>query len=427
MIAGFEELALRCPESSAKQYILEAMKSYEASAYRAAIVSVYVAICFDLIDKLRLLSAAGDASATKEIEHLTNVQRQHERNDPHAIPGLLAFERNLLELFRDKFEFFGVDEFEQLSRLRFDRNRCAHPSFTRSEEPFSPSAELARIHIRNAVEYVLSQPPRQGKAALAGLEAIVLSQYFPTEPSEIAIRLKASGLNNSRSTLMRAFIDELTFGYAKPGHGYHRKSFTPYVVKAAIEIDRPSALPRAVKNAEKLLATTDSDAIRIGVGLILTLEEVADGVDQATRVTMTKWLSNNQESTIVTILRRALRIVWLRAEADKVIQNLTREQIGRASGEIPAAILNRAAQLYAKSPNWDTANSFAAKVTVPQAGKFSEADLDLIFEHVHKGLGDLRGSHGFHEFIEALYDSHPLGEVGVSALLDKHELQDYKR
>ncbi|MBB3917053.1 hypothetical protein [Rhizobium fabae] len=427
MILGFEELALRCSGSSAKQYVLEAMKSYEASAYRAAIVSAYVAICFDLIEKLRLLSAAGDAAATKEVEHLTNLQRQHEGNDPQAIPGLLAFERNLLELFRDKFEFFGVDEFEQLSRLRFDRNRCAHPSFTRSEEPFSPSAELARMHIRNSVEYVLSQPPRQGKAALAGLEATVLSQYFPTEPSEIAIRMKASGLDNSRPSLMRAFIDELTFGYAKPGHGYHKKSFIPFVVKAAIEIDRPIALPRAVKNAQKLLASTDADAIRIGAGLILTLAEVADGVDQATRVTMTRWLGTNQESTIVTIVRRALRIAWLRPEAEKVIQNLTREQIGRASGKIPAEVLSRAALLYAKSSNWDTANSFATKVAVPQAAKFSEADLDLIFDHVNKGLGDLRSSHGFHDFVEALYDNHPLGEVGVSALLDKHELQDFKR
>lgn len=427
MIAGFEELALRCPDTSAKQHILEAMKCYEGGAYRAAIVSAYVAVCFDLIEKLRILSAGGDTAATKEVEHLTNIQTQHERNDPSAIPSLLAFERSLLELFRDKFEFFGIDEFEQLSRLRFDRNRCAHPSFTKSSEPFAPSAELARSHIRGAVEHALSQPPRQGKAALAGLEATINSPYFPTETSEIVIRLRASGLNNSRPSLMRAFVDELTFGYTKPGHGYHKKSIIPQVVAAAIEIDRASALPRAITAAEKLLATTDTHAVRIGAGLVLTLMEVAERIDAATRVTMAKWLVKNEEPSLGGIVRRALKIEWLRPEAEKVIQRLTREELGRMSSKLPAKMLSRAAVLYAESPNWDAANSFAAKVAVPNAADFSEADLELIFDHVNKGRGDLRGSHGFHDFIEALYDSHTLGEASISALLDKHELQDFKR
>lgn len=63
MIAGFDELILQCSNEHARTQIREAVKCYEASAYRAAIVGAYVAVSFDLIDKLRILAAAGDGAA----------------------------------------------------------------------------------------------------------------------------------------------------------------------------------------------------------------------------------------------------------------------------------------------------------------------------------------------------------------------------
>ena len=71
-------------------------------------------------------------------------------------------------------------EHRDLSRLVEDRNRCAHPSISSADELYQPSAELARYHLRNAVEYLLQHPPVQGKAALSKVMADIDGALFPT-------------------------------------------------------------------------------------------------------------------------------------------------------------------------------------------------------------------------------------------------------
>jgi len=114
MIAAFDELILQCSGDVGQAHIREAVRCYEASAYRAAIVAAYVAVNFDLIDKLRALAATGDGEANASAVELANLQDQQNRGSSQAVQGLLKFERNLIELFRDKFEFFGANEFEDL-------------------------------------------------------------------------------------------------------------------------------------------------------------------------------------------------------------------------------------------------------------------------------------------------------------------------
>ena len=163
LVSNLDELVLTCLDQNARIGIEEAIKCYNSGAYRAAIVTTYVTICFDLIEKLKSLAASGDGDAKTAESELTAAQIQHDQGNQQGIERLLKFERGLLELFKDKFEFSGVNEFNDLSRLREDRNRCAHPSFLKTDVPFTPSAEQARLHIRNAIVHVCSQEPKQGK------------------------------------------------------------------------------------------------------------------------------------------------------------------------------------------------------------------------------------------------------------------------
>ena len=69
--ADLDELVLNCRDHRAKNYITEAVASYRAGAYRATIVATWIAICFDIIEKIRELALAGDIQAenlAKEIE-----------------------------------------------------------------------------------------------------------------------------------------------------------------------------------------------------------------------------------------------------------------------------------------------------------------------------------------------------------------------
>jgi len=160
MLKDLDELVAECPDPRSRKYIQESVQCYKAGAYRSAVVSCWIAVAFDLADKIREVAASGDAIAQEAI---TKFDRARSDGD---VRSALAFERELLHLARDKFEFISAIEFIDLERLATDRNRCAHPSLAFDAEVFEATPELARLHIVNAARYVLSQPAAQGKKAL---------------------------------------------------------------------------------------------------------------------------------------------------------------------------------------------------------------------------------------------------------------------
>ncbi|MDM7956481.1 hypothetical protein [Blastomonas sp.] len=425
MMLAFEEMIARCVDDEAKVHIREAVRCYEAGAYRAAIVSTYISVCFDLIAKLRSLSSGGDGYARTMIALLDNFQQQLGSGNQAAIKGLLEFERELLEAFRDKFDFFGSQEFEELSRLRADRNRCAHPSFTHDTLPYAPPAELARLHLRSALTYVLSQPPRQGKAAIASLRATVTSPYFPTNSEEVVERLRGAEIGTARAPLVKAFIDDLMHGWPSPGHMYHKHSNVLPAMEATLELDRPVALPRLIIAIQKLAKSGDADAVLFAGAAALRVQEAAEQLDDAARTVLKVWLTEEKSPNKGKAVKRALQIGWWRDRAIDALESLTADQLG-AVVDPPAEMVTKAAQLYTTARNWESANMLATKLALPLADRFSLADIELVLKATQAGA-DLPGSHGFREFIDVLYDKNAISEEDLEALLEAHGLDHYRR
>lgn len=425
MLISFDQMALECLDENSALHIREAARCYEGGAYRAAIIATYVAVCFDLISKLKALEADGDAAAKTLLATLAAVRVQQDKNDPAAIPALLAFERNLLEEFRDKFDFFGTNEFDELARLRADRNRCAHPTFLKSDEPYSPSAELARLHIRNAIKYVLSQQPKQGKAALATLQSIVLGSYFPDAAEAAATRLKGSPLGTAKEALVKAFVDELAFGWPTPTSPYYHKTAALNALTATVELHRTVALPRLITAIDKLFASGDDEGNKMGAYASLWVIEAGEAINAASRAVLTEWLKKEQGLHLGSTLKRAMRLGWLAPFAKSHVKSLTAEQIGAITNGVPAEIVSRAAELYATAGNWTVANSVAAHCVTPNAAKFSLSDLALIFTNATNGKADILGSHSFNPFVLALYEHNPLGKAAITKLLDDAGLSAY--
>ncbi|WP_454735377.1 hypothetical protein [Cupriavidus necator] len=200
MLGDLDELVLKCRNDVARAHIAEAVRAYKAAAYRSSIVMTWVALAFDLADKLRELSLQGDAAATKRIEEYDRI---HETND---VVASLRFERELLEVAKSEFELISEVELVDLARIQQDRNRCAHPSLNMDGEPFSPTAELARTHIRTAIEYVLQNEPAQGKLALKLVMGQVDGEYFPHKQDQVEAVLAHGPLRRGRKSLVRNFI-----------------------------------------------------------------------------------------------------------------------------------------------------------------------------------------------------------------------------
>jgi len=199
-LADLDELTLKCRDDKARKYIREAVSCYKSGAFRSAIVSTWIAVSFDIIDKLKELALTGDKEAEKQLEEFEKARKAGD------ISKALKFEKEILEIARDKLELISHIEFMDLGRLQEDRNRCAHPSMTADGDIFNPPAELARVHIRTAVESLLQYPPAQGKYALEKLLADVNSDYFPTTEEKAITALKNSPLTKPRESLVRNFV-----------------------------------------------------------------------------------------------------------------------------------------------------------------------------------------------------------------------------
>ena len=201
-----DELILACRDEQAREYIREAVACYKSGAFRACIVATWIAVVFDYVHKLRLLDLTGDAEARQQLERLEKIRS----GGDEALSEALDFERKVLDTAADKFELLTPLEKADLTRLQEDRHRCAHPSMHSLDEPYEPAPELARAHLRNAVEILLQREPVQGKAALDRIWADIASEYFPDTPQKAKDHFATGPLCRAKRSLIRGVIVGLT-------------------------------------------------------------------------------------------------------------------------------------------------------------------------------------------------------------------------
>ncbi|MGQ0279502.1 hypothetical protein ACT17R_12745 [Sphingopyxis sp. Q841] len=319
----------------------------------------YIAVCYDLIEKMRALAAIGDGACQTKLADLAKHQGQYDRGNAQAISGLLNFERDLLEFFRDSLEFFGASEFRDLARLREDRNRCAHPTFLAAEQNYLPTAELARLHISNSLLLVLTQRPRQEKAALELFRQTISSQYFPKNGTEAAVSLSGIGLDNARDSLVRGTVDEIVFGLVDNNHIFYRKIYPYVALEGMIELHKDIVVGRAAQNLGKLLSSGSDEAIETASYVVLRCPDLPPATDQASRTAIRNWVLHTDTTNVGNAVRKGLRIDWLEEVARTRLGTLTAVDFSRTNPAMPDEMLEKAAHLYCEARNWDKANELA--------------------------------------------------------------------
>ncbi|WP_136625040.1 hypothetical protein [Aureimonas flava] len=425
MIASFDELTSRCTNDSSKSHIAEAIKCYESGAYRAAIVTTYIAVCFDLIEKLRSLSAIGDKEAGEEIKKLENRQDALEKGQTEALRKLLDFERGLLETFRDKFGFFGKSEFEEMNRLRSDRHRCAHPTYLNSSLPYAPNAELARLHIVNALNLVLTQPPRHGKAAVDAVGAVILSTYFPETIKDAVSRLSGTELKNARPALIRSIVDTLMFGWPDKASGFYKKNSVVRSVLAILEMDRREAAPRVLANCIKLLRRTEKDSIRFAAAILVRSLDIGEKVPPEDHSTLKALIQDEKLVERPNLLNKALLVSYLKTEARLEVSKLSAEELGNLISDPAREVVERAVTLFASSRSWASTNSYSSLFMVKFSQFITAEDLEKIAKSADDGVSDLIGSGGYTDFIAACYAAKKIPSTEISAILSRNNLEQY--
>lgn len=416
--ADLDELVLLCRDKEAKKYIAEAVACYRAGAFRACIVASWTAVVYDFIHKLRELELTGDANARKRLGEFETIRVNAN------IPAALVFERTVLDMAKDEFEFLTLLEHIDLVRLLEDRNRCAHPSMNSSEDAYQPSAEMTRYHLRSAVTHMLQHPPVQGKAALDKLINDVFSQYFPNYEISAAIaHFKQGPLARPRPALVRNFVIILMKALLVDAD----KIAAQYKVANALEAVRvmhPAIAETAIyeKINDMMRNLGDADMSR-GMMFLHLVSDMWTRLAPDVQSRLKSFVQNMPETDLYECLVPALLCDTLKREVDiRLAQVTSMTELVRIARELPIReVLQQIVTIYLQS------NSFAeARRNGSLLGQITDW-LDLSYvEQIIRGASEnnqITGGGAFPDLVRQIQASKKLTDAQLAEFLDKYDFQ----
>jgi len=416
-LTDLDELVLKCRDERAKSYLREAVVSYRAGAFRAAVVATWIAVCFDFIEKLQELSLAGDQEAEKQIVELEKIRSSSD------VSRALKFEKDLLIIAREKFELISPLEFIDLQRLQEDRNRCAHPSLVAEGQAYSPSAELARLHISAAVTSLLQHAPAQGKYALDRLVKDVESDYFPSKTNEAKDVLSSGPLKKPRDSLVRNFVVVLLKIYLLEKSDYKRRSRISAALRAT-SILHPALFASTLgEKLSPILRQVDDAELMTTLNFFGEVKDCWQFVGVDVKQKLINFVSN-LPAKFFDDIELALRIPELKPSAETRIKRATRKELTEAFFfSVPEPVVNRYIDIYLSSSSYDQANSWA-KQMIANVEDFSADQARRILENV-TGNGQVLGSFELGSLINVLRKHKILPQEEFDNLLRSNGLEDF--
>jgi hypothetical protein len=417
-LSDLDEMVLSCRSEEARNYVGEALACYRAGAFRACIVSTWIAVVFDLIAKIRELALSGDAAAQEIVNNLNSWQPLIEVGDAGAIKNSLEFERDVVRIANDRFGFFEGLQVLDLHRLRDDRNRCAHPTYQGNEQPYSPTAELARVHLVHAVKHVLSQAPVQGKAATTQIIKLVQSAYFPTNVDQAKVQLRANGLDKPKDSLVRSVTDQLLFGLLEGEPSLKGRKQTAVALRACHDMFPGLAEPRIRKGLNTVCRRAPDKDLLLFLGLQRHLPQVWTLLEDDNRQRLRELVKQSEAKYARLILPICLPIQDLGDVCEARLGMLDVEDVGEVLKETShPAVLKRAVDIYCSSRSWDEANSNYSRVVEPILGSLDQAALRRILLAPRAEHADLNGAFSFNQFVLHVYEKELLPREEVLTVL----------
>ena len=144
----FDEKDLNALENEdARDYFKEVLQSYYGQNYRAAIVTLYSFVIYDLFIKLQTMANEGDKKAeakVKEINSMISDDEKYSKNENEII----QFYKEKCALYFNKFD-------EDIDYLKNCRNKCAHLKVN-DNSLYRPNDYHVRMLICSMFDNVLS-------------------------------------------------------------------------------------------------------------------------------------------------------------------------------------------------------------------------------------------------------------------------------
>lgn len=418
-LSDLDELVLNCRDEKAKSYIKESVSCYKSGAFRSAIVSTWIAVSFDIIDKLKDLALTGDKEAEKQLEEFEKARQAGD------IARSLRFERDILEIARDKLELISHIEFIDLERLQQDRNRCAHPSMTSDGDIFNPSAELARVHIRSAVEYLLKYPPAQGKYALASLVSEIESEYFPTALDKAIVALKNSPLFRARESLTRNFTIILLKKILSGTSDYKEVMRVSVALKAIAHL-HPEVFEGTIRaKFSNLVKSLDDNKLKNSFVALERIQDSWEYLQPDMKQKLESFVENLPKEELDE-LDFLLSHSGLKRAAAKRVKSANRSDLeAPLFFVLPALVGDRIVELYAGSQSFDQANSFSS-VVARYASDYTKDQVERIIRACGENY-EVKESFEVTTVINAMRQNKSVADAEIDEWLEDVGLKKYAK
>ncbi|MBE2196866.1 MAG: hypothetical protein IAE83_22030 [Anaerolinea sp.] len=417
--ADLDELVLLCRSNEAKSYIAESVACYRAGAFRACIVSTWIAVVFDFIDKLRQLDLAGDSNAQQQIEKFELLIRNHD------LKGSLEFENTLLDKAKDDFELISQVEYDELQRLYADRHRCAHPSMRTIGEPYQPTAEAARYHLRNAILYLLQYPPVQGKAALDRLISMVESPYFPTVHSDAMKYFGRGPLQRPRETLVRNFaVVILKKLFLDRPNDYLQMLRYVAGLEALLHMHHNFVEITLKEKLSEIVRRVPDSQLSNAIEVLYNLGILWDFFEDDLQLRFQNYVQLMPEAEIDNTLWFALNIPRLRKSAFVVVDQLNLPQFGDLIRDFttdydtpPEKLVDMAVTFYTESTSWQDTNFRSTMLLIPVVPFLRSDHVKQVFAAMVTNY-EIYGSNELDNVLKAIKEADGKGYSGFASLYD---------
>jgi hypothetical protein len=380
-------------------------------------IGYWIAVCYDIIDKLRELALSGDKAAEQHIE---KIERARASND---FAQSLRFERDILDLARDQFDLISHLEHIDLSRLQEDRNRCAHPSLISQDQGFNPSGELARLHIRSAVLHLLQHQPVQGKYALERLLREVNSEYFPDAPTKAVQALSSGPLKRPRDSLVRNFVIVLLKDVLTPTLEWKARMRAFAALSAVKQLHHRLFEITIKERLPSLFRMLPDDALNWGILVLTRFNDYWDILTHDVQLKIEAYAAALPGEHFMDI-EDILKYGPLRQHAERRARLASRKDIRESIFfEMPSIIADRCIALYLESKNFAQANEWASEMRM-YANNFSAEQQRRILSGVQEN-DQLRYANTLSSVISALRQTKIIAPAEFESVLEANGLQQF--
>lgn len=286
---------------------------------------LYSVVIFDLLYKMRDLSDIyNDGSAKKILEEIKQKQENNSKDS--------TWESYLYEEIHKRTKFLSNGELANIKSLHEHRHLSAHPALSHDIELYMPNKDVARAHIRNMLEGVLTKPPIFSKNIFVNLVKDISENASKLPLEDIKKYVNNRYFSHLSDPIINDIFKKLwKFVFLKEGGDYSTYRKYLFNVLKILVGQRKDKVLDYVRNNQDHFSTVPTNNDLLFSQLVKFLCEYPDfyeAFDESAKILTRNKIRSNREYRIRCNFLHE-KIADYRKEAEKAIFPLVSKSEGR--------------------------------------------------------------------------------------------------